>query len=257
MLVLLGVAVVVGIGFLLHLACVSERDAALVTLNLPLALIGGVVGVFVSGGGLSVASLIGFITVFAIATRNGIMLVSHIRHLQAEEGVTALREAVFRGVVCVAQRSLFSDHAHEERGSSGTTMALPADGWHLSTQVAAFLITALACVWLDPVMGIVGSVVVFVWAYGLLRATGGILLDRTPESSDLPDEIRRAVEGDGTRCRSSPANRHRRAGQQPPRDSGKTIRIGARTSRGPGTTEVPRGCRFGGWRGCDAQTFPG
>ena len=46
-------------------------------------------------------------------------------------------------------------------------------------------------------MGIVGSAVVLVWAYGLVRDTSGILLDRTPESSDLPDEIRRAVESDG------------------------------------------------------------
>lgn len=96
---LLGVAVVIGIGFLLHLAFGSARDAALIMLNLPLALIGGVLGVFVSGGVLSVASLIGFITVFGIATRNGIMLVSHIRHLEEHEGVTDLREAVFRGAM--------------------------------------------------------------------------------------------------------------------------------------------------------------
>jgi Cu/Ag efflux pump CusA len=96
---LLGVAVVVGIGFLLHLAFGSGRDAALVMLNLPLALIGGVAGVFVSGGVLSVASLIGFITVFGIATRNGIMLVSHIRHLQEVEGLSDLREAVRRGAL--------------------------------------------------------------------------------------------------------------------------------------------------------------
>ena len=51
--------------------------------------------------------------------------------------------------------------------------------------------------WLDPVVGVVGSVVVFSWAYTLLRDTSGILLDRTPASSDLPDEIRRAVESDG------------------------------------------------------------
>jgi Co/Zn/Cd efflux system component len=51
--------------------------------------------------------------------------------------------------------------------------------------------------WLDPVMGLVGSGVVSVWAYGLLRDTSGILLDRTPESCDLPDEIRRVVESDG------------------------------------------------------------
>ena len=98
-LVLVGLAVVVGIGFLLHLAFRSARDAALVMLNLPLALIGGVAGVFISGGVLSVASLIGFITVFGIATRNGIMLVSHIRHLQEHEGVTDFREAVRRGAL--------------------------------------------------------------------------------------------------------------------------------------------------------------
>ncbi|MFN7138950.1 MAG: efflux RND transporter permease subunit, partial [Limisphaerales bacterium] len=97
LLMLLGIVVVVGIAFLLQLAFRSSRDAALVMLNLPLALIGGVAGVFVSGGVLSVASLIGFITVFGIATRNGIMLVSHIRHLQEKEGVTDFREAVFRG----------------------------------------------------------------------------------------------------------------------------------------------------------------
>jgi cation diffusion facilitator family transporter len=51
--------------------------------------------------------------------------------------------------------------------------------------------------WLDPVVGIIGSGVVFSWAYGLLRDTSGILLDRTPTSSDLPQEIRRAIESDG------------------------------------------------------------
>jgi CzcA family heavy metal efflux pump len=98
-LTLVGIAVVIGIGFLLHLAFGSARDAALIMLNLPLALIGGVVGVFVSGGVLSVASLIGFITVFGIATRNGIMLVSHIRHLQEQESVNDFREAVRRGAM--------------------------------------------------------------------------------------------------------------------------------------------------------------
>jgi CzcA family heavy metal efflux pump len=98
-LTLVSLGVVIGIGFLLHLAFRSARDAALIMLNLPLALIGGVAGVFVGGGVLSVASLIGFITVFGIATRNGIMLVSHIRHLQEHEGVTDFREAVRRGAM--------------------------------------------------------------------------------------------------------------------------------------------------------------
>ncbi len=98
-LLFLGLAVLAGIGFLLHLAFGSARDAAFVMLNLPLALIGGVAGVIVSGGVLSIASIIGFITVFGIATRNGIMLVSHVRHLQLEEGVTSFDEAVERGAL--------------------------------------------------------------------------------------------------------------------------------------------------------------
>jgi CzcA family heavy metal efflux pump len=98
-LTLVSIGVVIGIGFLLHLAFRSARDAALIMLNLPLALIGGVAGVFVGGGVLSVASIIGFITVFGIATRNGIMLVSHIRHLQEHEGVTDFHEAVRRGAM--------------------------------------------------------------------------------------------------------------------------------------------------------------
>jgi Cu/Ag efflux pump CusA len=93
----LGGIVILGIFLLLFTAFRSFRDALLIMLNLPLALVGGVVGVFVSGGVLSVASLIGFITLFGIATRNGIMLVSHVRHLMEEEGVSDLKEAVIRG----------------------------------------------------------------------------------------------------------------------------------------------------------------
>jgi CzcA family heavy metal efflux pump len=96
-LLLLGVGVVAGLFMLLVLAFGRARDAVLIMLNLPLALIGGVAGVFLSGGVLSVASMIGFITLFGIATRNGIMLVSHIKHLVDDEGVTDFRQAVERG----------------------------------------------------------------------------------------------------------------------------------------------------------------
>jgi CzcA family heavy metal efflux pump len=96
-LLILGVGVVAGLFMLLVLAFGRARDALLIMLNLPLALIGGVAGVFLAGGVLSVASMIGFITLFGIATRNGIMLVSHIHHLMEEEGVTDFREAVERG----------------------------------------------------------------------------------------------------------------------------------------------------------------
>ena len=73
----------------------SVRTAGLVMANLPLALIGGVIAVFLSGRVVSIASLVGFVTLFGIATRNGILLVAHYRQLLAE-GVP-FREAVVRG----------------------------------------------------------------------------------------------------------------------------------------------------------------
>lgn len=96
-LLLLGAGVVLGIVLILSTAFHSLRDALIIMLNLPLALVGGVAGVYLAGGVLSVASLIGFITLFGIATRNGIMLISHIHHLREVEGVSDLREAVMRG----------------------------------------------------------------------------------------------------------------------------------------------------------------
>lgn len=94
-----GGAVLLGIFVLLVGALSSVRDAMVVLVNLPLALIGGVAGVTLTGGVLSVASLIGFITLFGIATRNGIMLVSHIAHLVQYEGVVDRKMAVTRGAL--------------------------------------------------------------------------------------------------------------------------------------------------------------
>jgi CzcA family heavy metal efflux pump len=93
----LSIGVVVAIFFVLSSVFGSARDGLLIMVNLPMALIGGVVGLYLAGGVLSVASIVGFITLFGIATRNGIMLVSHIRHLQDAEGVTDFRTAVVRG----------------------------------------------------------------------------------------------------------------------------------------------------------------
>lgn len=92
-----GTLVIAAIFVLLLTALRSRSDALIVMCNLPLALVGGVAGVFLGGGILSLASVIGFITLFGIATRNGIMLVSHIQHLVREEGVVDRREAVIRG----------------------------------------------------------------------------------------------------------------------------------------------------------------
>lgn len=90
----LGAVVLMGMFLLLRQAFGSSRDAGVVMLNLPLALVGGVAGLWLIGGVLSVATIIGFITLFGIATRNGVMLISHIKHLREVEGVADLETAV-------------------------------------------------------------------------------------------------------------------------------------------------------------------
>ena len=95
-LALLGFGVVLGIFLILGIAFASYKDALIIMLNLPLALVGGVAGVFLAGGVLSLASIVGFITLFGIATRNGIMLISHVRHLR-DQGAVDLRQAVMEG----------------------------------------------------------------------------------------------------------------------------------------------------------------
>ncbi len=102
---------------------------------------------------------------------------------------------------------LLADRHHQ--GSSGSAhhedLNLRAAYLHVLADAftSVLAITALTggkffgWAWLDPVVGIVGSGVVFSWAYTLMRDTSGILLDRTPSSSDLPDQIRKAVESDG------------------------------------------------------------
>ena len=79
-----GMVALVGIFVLLYKAFNSARASFLVMANLPLALIGGVAAIFLTGKVMSVPSLIGFIGVFGIAARNGIILLSRYRQLRAE-----------------------------------------------------------------------------------------------------------------------------------------------------------------------------
>jgi CzcA family heavy metal efflux pump len=75
----------------------SGRLAGMAFATLPFALVGGVFAAHLGDGVLSLGSLVGFVTVLGIAARNGIMLLSHYRHLEVEEGIPFGRELVLRG----------------------------------------------------------------------------------------------------------------------------------------------------------------
>lgn len=96
LLALAGLALL-GILMLLYADFQSLRLTLLVFLTFPFALVGGVLGAVASGGVLSLGSLIGFVTVLGIAARNGIMLVSHYRQLEYEEGEPFSFDLILRG----------------------------------------------------------------------------------------------------------------------------------------------------------------
>jgi CzcA family heavy metal efflux pump len=91
----LSVVVLLAMYGLLFFAFSSHRQALIVLVNLPLAVVGGVIAVALGHGVLSVASLLGFITLFGIATRNGVLMVT--RYQQLLEWGAALKDAVVQG----------------------------------------------------------------------------------------------------------------------------------------------------------------
>ncbi|MDQ3865219.1 MAG: efflux RND transporter permease subunit [Actinomycetota bacterium] len=96
-LLVFGIAAAVAIFLLLQTAFGSLRLAALAFVLLPTALVGGVLAVRLAGGVLSLGSLVGFLTVFGIAARNGILMISHFQHLEHHEGETFGPALVLRG----------------------------------------------------------------------------------------------------------------------------------------------------------------
>jgi CzcA family heavy metal efflux pump len=94
---LFGIAAAIVIFLLLQAAFGSLRLAAMTFILLPMALVGGVLAVKLGDGILSLGSLIGFLTVFGIAARNGILMVSHFQHLERREGMPFGPDLVMRG----------------------------------------------------------------------------------------------------------------------------------------------------------------
>ncbi|MDX6534355.1 MAG: hypothetical protein QOF68_2099 [Gaiellales bacterium] len=82
---------------LLQAAFGSFRLAAIFFFTLPMALVGGVIAAYAGGGVVSLGSLVGFLTVFGIAARNGILLINHCQHLERDEGMTFGPALVVRG----------------------------------------------------------------------------------------------------------------------------------------------------------------
>jgi Cu/Ag efflux pump CusA len=91
------IAAAIGIFLLLQASFGSWRLATLSFLTLPIALIGGVIAAYLTGGVISLGSLVGFFTVLGIVARNGIMLISHYQHLERFEGVPFGPDLVIRG----------------------------------------------------------------------------------------------------------------------------------------------------------------
>jgi CzcA family heavy metal efflux pump len=87
----------VGIFLLLYISFNSLHNLLLTFVNLPFALIGGVIAVLASGGWMSLGSLVGFVTLFGITLRNSIMLVSHYQHLVETERLPWNLETALRG----------------------------------------------------------------------------------------------------------------------------------------------------------------
>ncbi|MFH5834300.1 efflux RND transporter permease subunit [Halalkalibaculum sp. DA384] len=95
---LLSIVAILLIYLLLYLEFSSLKTALLVMVNLPFALIGGIFIVWFTSGIVSIASLVGFITLFGIATRNGILIVSHYQYLRWEEGKSFM-DAIRQGAM--------------------------------------------------------------------------------------------------------------------------------------------------------------
>jgi CzcA family heavy metal efflux pump len=96
-LVLLAGLALLGVILVIYSDFGSWRLTLIVAFTLPFALVGGLAGVGLAGGVVSLGSLVGFVTVLGIAARNGIMLVSHYRHLEDSEGVAFGPELVRQG----------------------------------------------------------------------------------------------------------------------------------------------------------------
>lgn len=140
-LLLLGLFAVIGIALVVGATLRNLRRSAIVLVNLPLALVGGVAGVYLAGGALSVASTIGFITLFGIATRNGILLATRMRDLE-KEGVPrgeASRRAALERLSPILMTALTA-----ALGLMPLALAVDEPGTEIQAPMAMVILTGLS-----------------------------------------------------------------------------------------------------------------
>ncbi|WP_428261650.1 efflux RND transporter permease subunit [Haliangium sp.] len=137
----LGAVAILGIALIVFATLRSARRAAIVLVNLPLALAGGVVGVFLGGGVLSIASIIGFITLFGIATRNGILLATRTRDLELDgvERVPAVAQSARERLAPILMTAVTAG-----LGLLPLALALGEPGSEIQAPMALVILTGLA-----------------------------------------------------------------------------------------------------------------
>jgi CzcA family heavy metal efflux pump len=138
---LAGLVAIAGIALVVSGTLASARRAAIVLVNMPLALAGGVVGVYLAGGTLSVATTIGFITLFGIATRNGILLATRTRDLELEgiERRDAVARAATERLAPIAMTAVTA-----ALGLLPLALALGQPGSEIQAPMALVILTGLA-----------------------------------------------------------------------------------------------------------------
>lgn len=151
-------------------------------------------------GGFSSAVLLAVVALLMAAESVRRMFVPLPIHF--DEAIAIAFIGLLVNIVCAI---LLKDRHHHDAHTHRHDLNLRAAYLHVLADAFTSVLAILALcggkffhlAWLDPVVGLVGSGVVFSWAYTLLRDTSGILLDCMPESSDLPQEIQRTIESDG------------------------------------------------------------
>jgi cation diffusion facilitator family transporter len=143
-------------------------------------------------------------TVRPDGTRQTFAFADHGSYLESIDEIPEPHEFVATVRVADGEHSVtFEEHEHAH-GSSARDNNMRAAVVHVAADatgsvlviVGLLLARAFGWVWMDPLVGIVGACVIASWSFGLLRDTGAVLLDMTPDRG-MADKLRQTIEGDG------------------------------------------------------------